>query len=303
MIFVVASSSSNFQFQRSAGRPERLLRSSITAFCATPRPTKREIAQLDDLAVPLLECVSDECLRFAAAALSDLPHAPALLVRRLADMPVEISAPMLMRSPVLTNIDLVALIGRHGLPHARVIATRTDLDERIARLIRSIDRLEQSAPDKAEETRNQLLAMMQPSEQSAEAPQAAVQLRWDGDPGTYRKLRSTALAGIPPLFHTALADALDIEPSLARDIAQSDDLSELLIALRFLSLSPEQAFLIVQCTRPDRFAQARAVAAFLDAFEALDQEKAAIAVDGWRGDETPANAANSSPSPKSLKAS
>ena len=95
---------------RAAGKPERLLRSAVTAFSAIARPTRRETGQLDDLAVPLLGSVSDETLRFAAATLSDSPYAPPTLVRRLCDMSVDICAPLLMRSPVLTPIDLLALI-------------------------------------------------------------------------------------------------------------------------------------------------------------------------------------------------
>lgn len=287
---------------RAVGRPERLLRSSITAFCSITRPTRREIAQLDDLAVPLLGSVSDETLRYVAAALSDLPQAPPVLVRRLADQPVDISAPILMRSPILTNIDLVALIGRHGVAHARAIAARSDLDERIARLIRSIGALERTAPEKAEETRQRLLAMMQPAGEPRSEPQAApVRLRWEGEPGLYRKLRSTALAGIPALFHTALADALELEHADARDIVEAEDIVPLLTALRFLSLTPEQAFLIVQCVRHETFNRAGSIATLLEAFEALDPDRVAEIVAEWRG--VPTDAANSDAPPTALKVS
>ena len=39
---------------------------------------------------------------------------PAALVRRLADESVDIAAPLLIRSKVLSDVDLIALIGRHG---------------------------------------------------------------------------------------------------------------------------------------------------------------------------------------------
>ena len=104
---------------RAAGKPERLLRAAVTAFCSIPRPDRRETAQLDDLAVPLLERVSDDTLRFTADALSDSPFAPPMLIRRLCDRPVDICAPILLLSPVLTHFDLLALIRRHGLAPAR----------------------------------------------------------------------------------------------------------------------------------------------------------------------------------------
>ena len=285
---------------RAAGKPERLLRAAVTAFCSIARPTRRETAQLDDLAVPLLGSVSDETLRFVAAALSDSPHAPPTLVRRLADLPVDISAPLLMRSPVLTAIDLVALIGRHGLPHARAIAARPGLDERILRLIRSLGAIEEESPAAAEETRRRLRAMMRPAAMADDDASAApVRLRWEGDPGPYRKLRSTALAGSPELFSTALADALDIELARARAVAANPDPSELIVALRALSLSEEEAFLVVQCLRPAR--DRRAIAAFLEACAAVSPQDAARVVAGWREPSVHAFPANGST--RSLRAS
>lgn len=310
------SASRPYNSHRAAGRPERLLRASVTAFCATPRPTRREIAQLDDLATPLLGRVSGDALRFVAAALSETPHAPPALVRRLADQPADISAPLLIRSPVLTNIDLVALIGRHGLPHARVIAARTDLDDRIRRLIQAVGALETApvpsgeTPDPAEETRQRLRSMMCPAS-GADAEKAAlleprVKLRWDGQPTPYRKLLSTALAGVPALVHTALADALGIDVFRARAIVEDRDVSAFIVALRALALSAEQAFLLAQCIRRDRSHDVRAIGAFLNACAAVSPETAARLVEEWSAPSAdavrqPAN--ESTPGSAKLKAS
>ena len=281
-----------YNSHRAAGRPERLLRASVTAFCATPRPTRREIAQLDDLATPLLGRVSDETLRFVAAALSETPHAPAALVRRLADLPADISAPLLVSSPVLTNIDLVALIGRHGLGHARAIAARAGLDDRIRRLVQVVGAMEHSpvSTEKetgaAEEARERLRHMMRPAgalaQESALPPGTAVNLRWDSEPTPYLKLRSTALTGAPTLFHTALADALGIGLQRAAAIADDSDVSSFIVALRALCLSDEQAFLLMQCVRRDRSQDIRSIAAFLDAYAAVSSETASRFVEAWR---------------------
>lgn len=269
---------------RAAGKPERLLRSAITAFSSITRPTRREIAQLDDLAVPLLTSVSDETLRFAAATLSEMPHAPPTLVRRLCDMPVEICAPLLMRSPLLTGIDLIALIGRHGVAHARAIAARPGLDPRIVRLIASLGAFEQNqTPNRLDAARERLLTMMRPAAETTAAPdEPPVQLRWNGLPDSYRKLRSTALAGVPALFHTALADALEIDLDMARSICDGHDVSTLIVSLRSLGLSEEEAFLIYQAAWPSRTGDARAVRAFLDAYQSLSEEQAETIVAAWR---------------------
>lgn len=269
---------------RAAGKPERLLRSAVTAFSAIARPTRRETAQLDDLAVPLLGSVSDETLRFAAATLSDSPYAPPTLVRRLCDMSVDICAPLLMRSPVLNGIDLIALIGRHGLPHARAIAARKELDPRIVRLIASLGAFEQDhAPDKADVTRDRLLMMMRSASETTgpvKAPEP--RLRWEERPDGYRKLRSTALAGVPTLFQIALADALEITLDTARTLFGGDDMSPLIVALRALDLSEEQAFLICQCAGSSRASDARAVRRFIDAFQSITDAQADAVVAAWR---------------------
>ena len=265
-----ASSSS----YRAAGKADRLLRAAITAFCDNARPTRRDTIQLDDLAVPLLKGASGETLRFAAAALSETPEAPPALVRRLADMPVEISAPLLLRSPVLTAIDLLALVARHGATHARVIAGRPGLDERILLLIHSID-IPAAKPSKAEETRASLRAMMRPA-----AGGDASSPRWQDEPGAYRKLRSAALTGTPAVFHGALAGTLAVAPATARAIADDTDPARLILALRALDLGAEEAFLVMQCLRPVR--ARREIAAFLEAWEAVDRDDAARVAAEWR---------------------
>ena len=272
---------------RAAGKADRLLRAAVTAFCANARPTRREAAQFDDLAGPLLAGASDETLRVVAAALSETPSAPPALVRRLADLPVEISAPLLMRSPVLSPIDLLALIARYGGAHARAIASRPGLDERIRLIIGSLNVPEEKPAPAApvEETRERLRAMMRPAQDNdapAAKPTPPVRLRWEGEPGIYRKLRSTALAGAPALFQTALADALSIAPATARAIVEDADVSRLIVALRALPLSEEEALLVMQCLRPAR--DRRGIAAFLDAWQAVSREDAAHVVAGWRGE-------------------
>lgn len=255
------------------------------------KPTRRDATQLDDLASPLLDHVGDETLRYVSAALSQSRYAPPSLVRKLADLPVDISAPLLVQSPVFTAIDLVALIGRHGLPHARAIARRPDLDHRILGLVRALGALEAAgtesaesapAPAGAEQTRTRLRAMMRPSEAEARPDDDAVRLRWEGDPGTYRKLRATALTGARALFQTALADGLDIDMERARALIDDTDISSLLLALRALDLAEEQALLIVRCVRPDCVASLRTISDILEAYGRIALQDAERVAEAWR---------------------
>lgn len=276
---------------RASGRPDRLLRAAVTSFCSLARPGRRDQNQLDDLATPLLGQVNDDTLRYVAAALSQSPHAPAALSRKLADLPTDISAPMLIRSDVLTSIDLVALIGRHGRPHAAAIAKRAGLDERIRALIEAIGALDaeshrmpepvrvESQP--AEAVRDQLRAMMEPSIHDATGHE--VRLRWERDPDTYAKLRATALAGIPALFQTALADGLGIEPRRAATLTDASDISGLLIAFCALGLGEEQIVLLLACMRASSLSSLRAINVLVEAYARIDPEDAARVVDGWCG--------------------
>ncbi len=139
----------NIAARNDTSKAERLFRASVSAFCTLTRPSRREVTQLDDLALPLYPHVSSSARRFVAAALSECEIAPPRLVDLLVNDRVDIAAPLLMRSALLTDIDLIALIGRHGLPHARAIARRPGLNLTILHLIRA---LEASARTRAQTT-------------------------------------------------------------------------------------------------------------------------------------------------------
>ena len=116
-----------------------LFRAAVSAFCSLTRPSRRDAIQLDDLTLPLFDMVSVDSRRYVAAALSECEIAPMLLVRRLCDEPVSVCAPLLVRSRVLGDVDLIALIGKHGLPHARAIARRPILNLAISRLAQALE--------------------------------------------------------------------------------------------------------------------------------------------------------------------
>lgn len=306
------------------GKAERLFRAAVSAFCALTRPSRREIAQLEDLALPLFDCVSKDSRRYVAAALSDIAHAPAALVRRLCDEPVSVAAPLLIRSTALTDIDLIALIGRHGLPHARAIGRRRDLNPTIANLVRALERPSLVKSDRQE------IAMQAPAPTpaaaTAEAVPAAVpapssdtaaegirrRLRTmmmpsggDGslatDPLTrnaiFTKLRATALTGHVGYFQTALADALGIDFLQARSITQATGYADLILALRTLDLEAEQAFLLAAAVFPACFGHAEGIRLFVDRYRLCHPEAARERLRGWRAETLAAALARDSGSP------
>jgi uncharacterized protein (DUF2336 family) len=289
-----------------AGKSERLFRAVISAFCSLTRPSRREIGQLEDLTLPLFDSVSVEGLRYAAAALSECAHAPEALVRRLCESTVDIAAPLLARSRALTDIDLIALIGRHGLPHARAIAKRRNLNPTIADLIRALEKpmlarrndpppaagapepveAPQSSPRvpgaAAEGVRNRLRGMM-----VAEKPRDSrddTRLNPADKSSAYAKLRETALTGNAAFFQTALADVLDIDFSTARRLTETSDTALLVTALRALDIGEDKAFLIAVAVFPKLFPHPQAIRLFLDRYRLLHHEAALERVKLWRAD-------------------
>lgn len=300
-------SSSDFRqiaIRSKSNKGERLFRAAITAFCSLPRPSRREIAQVEDLTLSLFEDVSVESRRFVAAALSECEYPPAALVRRLAEEPVEIAAPLLIRSNALSDIDLVALIGRHGLPHARAIARRKELNRAITNLIKALERpaliavsnkppqpapaMESIRPaptttettripgQAAEETRHRLRAIM-----ASERHGDTVNINAAAG-STYAKLRETALTGNAAFFQTALADALELDFATARSLTDGNSYSSLLVALRALDLGDDKAFLIAVAVFPRLFPHPEAIRIFLDRYRTLHLDVARCKVDEWK---------------------
>lgn len=294
------------------GKKERLFRAAITAFCSLTRPSRNEIAKLEDLTLPLYGHVSADARRFVAAALSEAEYAPAQLVRRLAEESVDIAAPLLLRSRALTDVDLIALIGRRGIVHARVIARRKNLHPTIAALVKALNRSElravvsepkpkeqpmtaESSPAAeqagtaarqpgaaAEAVRGKLRAMMKPADGEMPEWVAAEFERRDTMPGVYQRLKGTVLTGVRELFHTALADALGVALRQAQALTLPAVSSDLLAALKFLELPEEHAFVIVAALHPADFGHPEAIRLFFRRYHLIHREAAADRIRGLK---------------------
>jgi uncharacterized protein (DUF2336 family) len=308
-------SSTDFRQLPTAGekeKAERLFRAAVSAFCSLVRPARRDIDQLEELALSLYDTVSADAKRFVAAALSESPHAPQALVLRLANEHVDIAAPLLVRSTALSNIDLVTLISRHGAGHARAIAGRAGLPAKIRRLAdsnlstdREMPQMPLSAETRktaaarderpaareerpartAEETRRQLRTMMRPSGSHARFENRSGKV-FDESAGFrhYEKLRSTALTGVPAFFQTALADALDVEFDRARSLTETGSYYYLMVALKALGLEESQAFLLTAAIFPAHFAHPETIRLFLERYGQLHRDAAIEKVGYWKVD-------------------
>jgi uncharacterized protein (DUF2336 family) len=285
-------------------KAERLFRAAVSAFCSLVRPSRRDIDQLEDLALSLFEMVSADARRFVAAALSESPYAPPALVLRLANEPVDVAAPVLVRSAALSDFDLMALISRHGSAHARAIVQRPGLSVGIRHLAGNSFAAEKKASKiplaadtraspageeernvMAEETRRKLRAMMRPTGRPTRFENGTSQV-FDGSARIhhYEKLRATALMGVPAFFQTALADALDIEFERARSLTEADTYHYLMLALKALGLEEAQAFLLTAAAFPSHFAHPETIRLFLERYRQLHRDAAIEKVSYWKVD-------------------
>ncbi len=278
-----------------ASKAERLFRASITAFCSLTRPSRRDATQLQDLTLPLLDRIPAEARRYAAAVLSECPALPPDLVKRLCEDSIDVAAPLLIKSAALSDIDLIALIGRHGEGHARAIGRRQDLHPTVAALAAAVEKTAQDRPaapkpatpvaiafgpqqqvapaeddgprsgEAAENTRRRLRAMMVPAGTRID-PLRGV--------STFAKLRETALTGNLVFFQTALADALEAPLHAARMITGDTSQGMLAEALLSLGLTEEQAFVVAAAVRPERFSHAESIRLFLTRYRLLHPDVA-----------------------------
>lgn len=286
-----------------AQKAERLFRAAVSAFCSLPRPSRRDIAQLEDLTLPLFDLVSVAAKRFVAAALSECTHAPIALVQRLCSQSIDIAAPLLIRSTALGDIDLIALIARHGYGHARAIGRRSGLNPAIARLVALIEKkvvplspareapaatratLPQEAAaaqdhasgPAAEEARRRLRAMMLPAATQVPALKAAGR-------SIYDRLRESALSGHPAFFQTALADALDKDFAAVHDAFADESYAWLLDALCVLGVADEKAFLVTAAVYPALFGDLQAIRLFLLRYAAISREEASGRIGRWNAE-------------------
>ncbi len=280
-------------------KADRLFRAAVSAFCALSHPSCDAIAQLEDLASPLYDHVTPEALRYASAALSECRRAPGGLVQRLALEEIHIAAPVLMRSAVLGEAQLMSAVTRKGAAHARAIAIRPNLSEPLRKLLGraasypkakdapTVEEQEIAAEaipsqhpihhrpgSAADAVREKLRAMMAANNEALEhasMPPAATGLR-EGE--AFERLREAAFTGSRPRIRTALAAVLDIGFAETVDLVRPECDARLTAALKSAGLSVEQAFLIFSLMFPGQMRQESAIRNFIDGYESMEREVA-----------------------------
>lgn len=285
-----------------SGKADDLLAAAISAFAGITRPGRQDMQQLEDLAMPLLQCATARGRRHAANALAQLEDAPRRLVLALADEPVEISAPILLRSPVLRPADLIEIIGRNGLAHARAIARRQSADALLQGVLRSfadpaIDRtltLQASLADIAAEPLERpdvpdLSAARMPLMKDDNSERLARSLQQPffdaGATMGSQHLIDTALLIDSHFFRIALADALDLSFERADAIIGHWPDSHLPIALKALGLTAAECYLVMITVLGPIETNRDSLREFVHIYRSIDREKAMALVRRWKADD------------------
>lgn len=297
----------------SGGKADDLLSAAVTAFTSITRPARSDIQQLEDLTLPLLASATARGKRHAAAVLSQMEHAPRNLVLALCNEAVEIAAPLLLRSPILTSADLVDIIGKRGLGHARAIARRPQVDPIVQGLL---DSFADPAVDRSMAVRRQLARAEaraahapspQPTPFSPATREAHDRLRAIMREATSKQLTSelqpggdtqkpsvaadhmidTALLIDPVFFRNLVADTLGVTFEHAEAIIGKWPDSRLPVALRALGLSAQDAYLILTAVLGTIHSDKHALRDFVHFYRSIERETALAIVRRWKaGDMT-----------------
>lgn len=301
MIFVPAHFRA-LEIQGNSERKDEILRAAVSAFVALSKPVRRDINQIEDLLLPILPFASVAAKRFACAALAETAMAPMALIVALCAESVDICAPLLLKSPVLMPIDLVAIIGRNGSEHARVISCRKHLPNDVIEALalvddevvrdRLSDNRQQAAhgntkPANAEEARQALLELATSIVQSGSslANEAASNALIPVDTTRPENLVRLALNEKPELLATAMADGLGLTVARCLRFMRRNGTGEMITALKALKLNSDQAFVVLCALNPLTAASKADIRLFRDRFEGMEIDKAMTTVRLWKADE------------------
>jgi len=131
--------SRNADLEQLAGSAGQSAEERAKVYLAVSTLFERQNAQFSaterELASDILRRISKDVemtIRIALAErLADSPDAPPELINLLADDRIEVARPVLARSPVLTDADLLRIIANAGIDHQLVVAQRPAIGETV----------------------------------------------------------------------------------------------------------------------------------------------------------------------------
>lgn len=279
-------------------KADDLIIAAIIAFTSLTRPGRHDMLQLEDLTIPLLSHASLQGKREAAEILAPYTHVPIKLIMTLCHDQVEIAAPLLLRSPALSTNNLIELIDRHGLLHARIIARRANKDPLLVPLLQSfndsaIDRFIQDEDLLTEDdyhfiSETPAAMNLQPTMVlAANTPTASESVisHLTVKPTVVDALINKALLIDQSLFRYALADTLGISPDRAEKIIGQWPDSQLPLALKAIGLSAQDCYLILTAVLGTIQGDRDSLRDFVHIYRSINQQTAQMAVQHWKSSE------------------
>lgn len=112
-----------------------LLRELTDSFFGAPTRSPSEQTLYDEVLSGLAREMEAGVRAELAQRFAEAADAPLGLVRRLAADEVEVALPILTRSPVLSEADLLAVARSQGQDHLRAVSTRADVTEALSEII------------------------------------------------------------------------------------------------------------------------------------------------------------------------
>jgi uncharacterized protein (DUF2336 family) len=114
-------------------RDAALLRATTELFVQDLTHDSDEIRRYEELATHFLPKASVAERIFVAERLAVCADAPRSVIRTLARDVIEVSGPVIRRTPSLDSFDLLAIIAATGVEHHRLVARRSDLPDEVKR--------------------------------------------------------------------------------------------------------------------------------------------------------------------------
>lgn len=115
-----------------SARKAELARHVATLFALTSeRCSDEQVGIYDSVLFRLVDMVEAEVRRYVSDQMAGLRRGPKDTIRRLADDDIEVAEPVLMRSSVLSDEDLVKIAEKRGNSHCFAIAQREELSETV----------------------------------------------------------------------------------------------------------------------------------------------------------------------------
>ncbi|MEM9631038.1 MAG: DUF2336 domain-containing protein [Pseudomonadota bacterium] len=119
-----------------SARRAELARHVATLFALTSdRCSDEQVDIYDSVLLRLVDMVESEVRRYVAEQMSSLRRGPEETIRRLADDDIEVAEPILVRSTVLRDTDLIEIAEKRGSTHCFAIAQREILSENVTDIL------------------------------------------------------------------------------------------------------------------------------------------------------------------------